>query len=86
VLRISVDNIPEKCLTIKSPQSRRHLGEYLTDFDFADDLALTAESVKDLLHALELAASQIGLQMREKLNLLAPKLTFMTSSQSKNSI
>jgi len=39
--------------------SRQHLGEYLTDLDFADNLALTVESVKDaedLLHALPRAS------------------------------
>lgn len=67
-LRISVDKLQEKGLTIKPRQSSRHPAKTLTDLDFADDLALISESIKDaelLLQSLESAASQIGLYCNE---------------------
>ena len=58
----------EKGLMTKSRQSRRHPAQHLTDLDFADDLALTSESIEDaesLLQSLEFAASQVGLYCNE---------------------
>ena len=69
VLRISVDSINEKGIKIKSPASKRDSGLFLTDLDFADDLALlseTIENLEELLHSLETAAGQFGLLCNER--------------------
>jgi len=68
VLRISVDSLNNKGLKLKARQSRRNPSLFVTDLDFADDLALFSESIKhaeDLLHSLETAASQVGLYCNE---------------------
>lgn len=68
VLRISVDLSKEKGIKIKAPLRTRGKGLFLTDLDFADDLALVAETIQnleDLLHSLETSASQVGLYCNE---------------------
>jgi hypothetical protein len=68
VLRISVDPLNSKGIKIRAKQSKRKPGLFLTDLDFADDLALVSETIQnaeDLLHALEKAASQVGLYCNE---------------------
>ncbi|KAI8514729.1 hypothetical protein Bbelb_073200 [Branchiostoma belcheri] len=50
----------DKGIEIQPRRSRRHPAQYLTDLDFADDLALVAELIKNaetLLQSLEEAAS-----------------------------
>ena len=57
----------EKGIEIQ-PRSRRYPAEHLTDLDFADDLTLFAQLVKDaeaLLQSLEQAAAQVGLFCNE---------------------
>ena len=79
VLRISIDPLHNKGIKLKAQQSKRNPGLYLTDLDFADDLALVSENIEsaaDLLHSLERAASQIGLLCNEK------KTEFLSSSNS----
>ena len=79
VLRLSLDSMNEKGMMIKPRRSRRYPAEYLTDLDFADDLALISESIKDaesLLQSLEFAASQVGLYCNEG------KTKFITTSPS----
>ena len=64
VLRISLDANKTKGLLLKPKRSSRHPAEYLTDLDFADDLAIPSNSVADaetLLQALEEAATHVGL-------------------------
>ena len=63
VLRISLDNNNNKehGLLLKSRQSSRHPAQHLTDLNFADDLALISQSIKDaesLLQSLKAAATQ----------------------------
>lgn len=68
VLRISVDFSNDKGIKIKAPLRKRNQGLYITDLDFADDLALVAETIQnleDLLHSLETSASQVGLYCNE---------------------
>ena len=68
VLRISVDTINNKGIKIKSKLGSRNSALHLTDLDFADDLALISENIQnasELLHALEKAASQVGLFCNE---------------------
>ena len=78
VLRLSLDNMNEKGLEIRS---RRHLTKHLTDRDFADDLALITEAVLDaesLLSSLENAAALVGLYCNVR-KLLSPYHHITTS-------
>ena len=43
ILRQSIDCLDSKGLTIKPTQSRRLKNKHLTDLDYADDIALTAD-------------------------------------------
>ena len=68
VLRLSLDSMQEKGIEIQPRRSRRYPAEHLTDLDFADDLALFSQSVKDaesLLHSLEQEAAKVGLYCNE---------------------
>ena len=68
ILKISVDSFNNKGIQINAPQGTRNPGLFLTDLDFADDLALVAETIENmenLLHSLETAASQVGLYCNE---------------------
>ena len=69
ILRQSLDPIYDKGLTIKRSRSRRHRGLRLTDLDYADDLALTADQLcdaQDLLTSLKNAAARVGLLLNTK--------------------
>ena len=64
VLRISLDSVYEKGLLIHPRRSRRHPSVYVTYLDFADDLAITSDTVQNAeerLHAVEEAAAHAGL-------------------------
>ena len=64
VLRTSVDTIKELGLTLSKSTSRRYPTTTITDADYADDLAIFADTIADattLLHNLERAASDVGL-------------------------
>ena len=68
VLRISVDSLNNKGIQLTAQQSKRNPATFLTDLDFADDLALVSETIQfaeNLLHSLETAASQVGLFCNE---------------------
>ena len=56
----------ENGFTLKKIRSRRYPAETITDKDYADDIALLANTptqAESLLHSLELAAEGIGLYM-----------------------
>ena len=68
VLRMSLDTISDKGLEIKPRQSSRHPAKYLTDTDFADDIALISNSLVNaqcLLQSLEQASNCVGLYLNE---------------------
>ena len=65
VLRMSVDTIKNKGFEINPRPSSRHPEEYLTDTDFADDIALVSESLQSLLQSLEQASNLVGLCLNE---------------------
>ena len=68
VLRMSVDKINDKGLQLHPRRSSRHPPVYLTDTDFADDIALVSsclENAQDLLHSLESASNSVGLYLNE---------------------
>lgn len=81
ILRQSLDTINHKGLTIKPRQSSRQKGKHLTDLDYADDLALTADQLhnaQELLLSLEDAAAKVGLFLNSK------KTEYMTVNEAEN--
>ena len=68
VLRMSVDKINDNGLEIHPRMSSRNPAVYLTDTDFADDIALISGSLfnaQNLLSSLEAAAKCVGLHFNE---------------------
>ena len=83
ILRLSFDQHSEKGLQLHPRRSRRHPAQYITDLDYADDLAIVSKHVRDaesLLHALETSASLVGLHCNDK------KTEYITSSSEPSSI
>ena len=81
VLRTSINNMKELGLTLKHARSRRHPVETITDADYADDLALFADTIDEatkLLHSLENASENVGLYVNAK------KTEFMPFNQEGN--
>ena len=65
VLRRSIDLMKENGFKPAKERSRRYTAQTITDADYADDIALLANTpaqAETLLHSLEQAASGIGLQ------------------------
>ena len=78
VLRTSIDNIRENGLMLTTKRSRRYPAKTITDADYADDIALLANTpnqAETLLHSLEWAAAGIGLHVN------AHKTEFMCFNQ-----
>ena len=68
ILRVSVDKINDNGLEIQPRKSSRHPAVYLTDTDFADDIALISGSLsnaQNLLRSMESAANSVGLHLNE---------------------
>ena len=64
VLRTSIDKIKENGCELTKKRSRRYPATTITDADYADDIAIlanTPDQVETLLHSLERAAASIGL-------------------------
>ena len=64
VLRISIDKIRENGFELTKKRSRRYPAKTITDADYADDIAILANTpnqAETLLHSLERAATCIGL-------------------------
>ena len=63
VLRTSIDKIREKGFELTKKRSRRYPAKTITDADYADDIAILANTpnqAETLLHSLERAAAGIG--------------------------
>ena len=78
VLRISIDNIRENGFELTEKRSRRYPAKTITDANYADDIALLANTpnqAETLLYSLERAATGIGLHVN------AHKTEFMWFSQ-----
>ena len=63
VLRTSIDKIRENGFELTKKRSRRYPAKTITDADYADDIALLANTpnqAETLLHSLERAAAGIG--------------------------
>ena len=66
VLRTSIDKIRENGFELTKKRSRRHPAKTITDSDYADDIAILANTpnqAEKLLHSLERAAAGIGLHV-----------------------
>ena len=66
VLRTSIDKIRENGFELTKKRSRRYPAKTITDADYADDIALMANTpnqAKPLLHSLERTTSSIGLHV-----------------------
>ena len=66
VVRTSTDKIRENGFELTKKRSRRYPAKTITDADYADDIALLANTpnqAETLLHSLERAAAGIGLQV-----------------------
>ena len=64
VLRTSIDKIKENGFELTKKRSRRYSATTITDADYADDIAIlanTPDQAETLLHSLEWAAASIGL-------------------------
>ena len=66
MLRTSIDKIRENGFELTKKRSRRYPAKTITDADYADDIALLANTpnqAETLLHSLERAAAGIGLHV-----------------------
>ena len=66
VLRTLIDKIRENGFELTKKRSRRYPAKTITDADYADDIAILANTpnqAKTLLHSLERAAAGIGLHV-----------------------
>ena len=66
VLRTSIDKINGNGFELTKKRSRTYLAKTITDADYADDIAILANTpnqAETLLHSLERAAAGIGLQV-----------------------
>ena len=64
ILRTSIDKIRENGFELTKKRSRRYSATTITDADYADDIAIlanTSDQAETLLHSLERAAASIGL-------------------------
>ena len=66
VLRTSINLMKENGFELAKERSRRYLAQTITDMDYADDIALianTSAQTESLLHSPEQAAAGIGLHV-----------------------
>ena len=66
MLRTSIDKIRENGFELTKKRSRRYPAKTITDADYADDIALlanTPDQAETLLHSLDRAAAGIGLHV-----------------------
>ena len=64
MLRTSIDKIWENCFELTKKRSRRHPAKTITNADYADDIAILANTLNQaetLPHSLERASAGIGL-------------------------
>ena len=81
VLRTSIDKIRENGFELTKRRSKRYPAKTITDADYADDLALLANTpnqAETLLHSLERVAAGIGLHVN------ANKTEYMCYNQTGN--
>ena len=69
VLRTSIEKIRENGFELTKKRSRRYPAKTITDADYADDIAIlanTANQAETLLHSLERVAAGIGLHVNAR--------------------
>ena len=75
VLKTSIDKVRENGFVLKKKRSRRYAAKIINDAEYANDIALLANTpnqAETLLHSLERAAAGIGsISMHTKLNICA---------------
>ena len=79
VLRTSIDKIRENGFELKKKRSREYPAKTITDGDYADDIAIVANTpnlAETLLHSLERAAAGIGIHAN------AHKMEYMCYNQT----
>ena len=79
VLRTSIDKIKENGFELTKKRSRRYPATTITDADYANDIAIlanTPDQAETLLHSLERAAASIGLYVN------AHKMEYMCYNQT----
>ena len=79
VLRISIDKIKENGFELTKKRSRRHPAKTITDANYADDIAILANTpnqAETLRHSLERATAGIGLHVN------AHKTEYMCNNQT----
>ena len=79
VLRTLMDKIKENGFELTKKRSRRYPATTITDADYADDIAIlanTLDQAETLLHSLEQAAASIGLSVN------AHKMEYMCYNQT----
>ena len=79
VLRTSINKIRENGFKLTKKRSRRYPAKTITDADYADNIALLANTpnqAETLLHSLEQAAAGIGLHVK------AHKIEYMCDNQT----
>ena len=67
-MRISLDTMSENGYQLRPKRSSRYPAEFLTDADFADDIALISHSLEhtqDLLQSLEQTSNGVGLYLNK---------------------
>ena len=65
-VRTSIDLMKENCFTLEKARSRRYPAQTITDADYADDIALLANTpaqAESQLHSLEREAGFIGIHV-----------------------
>jgi hypothetical protein len=70
VLRTALDSDPSRGIMIKKGTTRRIPNKYLTDLDFADDIALVSDNVENaqiMISLIEKVALRIGQNLVSKL-------------------
>ena len=81
MLRTSIDQIRENDFELTKKRSRRHPAKTITDTNYADDIAIlanTPDQAETLLHSLERAAAGISLHVN------AHKTEYMCYNQTGN--
>ena len=69
VLRTSIDKMKDNGFKLAKERGRRYPTQTITDADYADDIALLANTpaqAETLLHCLERAAAGIGLHVSQR--------------------
>ena len=82
-MKLTLENHPDIGFTLKPARSKRHKAIKLADIEFADDIALLANSAIDaqtLLQTVEEIAASVGLKMNES------KTKYMTEGNIEGNI